>query len=130
MEYISHDLMDLVPEYNPSKFRIAAKVTKIYSISMILVMVAIAACILVAAFLSDTAFVVDVNGIPTKQWLDVVSMFIMNMVLFGAFSIWTWFLHRKFKAANAIFSEPDPQKRLAMVLSERERKKESSRCQF
>lgn len=108
--------VECIPEYNPAKFKRAAKVSKVVSILCLIIMCVGIAWILGKAFLDDNAFLVSVNGVPQKQWTDVIMLTGVIGAVFGLLSVFAFMLHVRLKWANAIFSEPDEKKRLAMCM--------------
>ena len=105
-----------IPEYNPKKFKKAFLVAKAVSRILVLVM-AIGAVLLIGTFLlNENTFVVNVNGIPTRDFSGFLIATLSWVAVWGLLSIFAYLLSFRLKYANAIYAEPDAEKRAAMVL--------------
>ena len=89
---------------------ITGKVSIISLIAMILGIV----IILLKACLDSNSFLVNVNGVLQKDWSWIIILLGIIVAVFGLTSLFTYVLHIRLKQANAVFSEPDENKRLAM----------------
>lgn len=105
-----------IPEYNPSKYKNATKISKIISIILLLFMIIGIILILIKALLDSNSFLVNVNGVSQKDWNWIIILIGIVVGVFGITSLCTYILHIRLKQANAVFSELDENKRLAMHL--------------
>lgn len=110
----NQDLNIYIPEYNPSKYKKATKIAKLISIILLLFMIIGIIIILLKALLDDNSFLVNVNGIPQKDWSWIIILMGFVVGIFGVTSLCTYVLHIRLKQANTVFSEPNENKRLAM----------------
>lgn len=110
-----------VPEYNPKKFKKAAQISLCISRLCILIMCLANAWIIGTAIFDRNAFVVIVNGVSYKHWPAVLGALSAVLAVFGLLSTFSCILHFRFEEINAIYSEPDPDKRLRMCLNEKGR---------
>ena len=110
----NQDLNIYIPEYNPSKYKKAVKVSKTISIISLIAMILGIVIILLKAYLDSNSFLVNVNGVLQKDWSWIIILLGIIVAIFGLTSLLVYVLHIRLKQANAIFSEPDESKRLAM----------------
>ena len=110
----NQDLNIYIPEYNPSKYKKAIKISKIISIISLIAMVLGVLAILLKACLDSNSFLVNVNGVSQKDWSWIIILLGIVIAVFGLISLFVYILHIRLKQANAVFSEPDESKRLAM----------------
>lgn len=103
-----------IPEYNPSKYKKAVKISKIISIISLIAMILGFVIILLKAYLDSNSFLVNVNGVLQKDWNWIIILLGIVIAVFGLISLLVYVLHIRLKQANAIFSEPDENKRLEM----------------
>lgn len=101
-----------IPEYNPNKYKKAAQVAKVTSVTLLIIMILGVSIILLKAFTDDNSFVVNVNGVPRKDWGWMIICLAMIISPFGITSLCVFVLHIRLKQANAVFSEVDENKRL------------------
>ena len=110
----NQDLNICIPEYNPSKYKKAVKISKIISIISLIAMILGIVIILLKAYLDSNSFLVNVNGVLQKDWGWIIILLGIVVAVFGLTSLLVYVLHIRLKQANAVFSEPDESKRLAM----------------
>lgn len=103
-----------IPEYNPLKYKKAMKNTKITSIVFFTIMIWGVGIVLFNVFFNANAFIVNVNGIPKKDWEWIIIILSMIIAIFGLSSFFVFMVYRRLKKANAMFSEPDEKKRIEM----------------
>jgi len=101
-----------IPEYNPNKYKNAIKVVKIISTILLCIMFVGIALLMMKFFLDKNAFIVNVNGVPQKDWSWFLIILGIIVSIFGLGSLFTWVLYMRLKQANAVFAEKDEQKRL------------------
>lgn len=112
----NQDLNIYIPEYNPSKYKKAVKISKMISIISLIAMILGIVIILLKAYLDSNSFLVNVNGVLQKDWGWIIILLGIVVTVFGLTSLFVYVLHIRLKQANAVFSEPDESKRLAMYL--------------
>ena len=112
----NQDLNIYIPEYNPSKYKKAVKISKIISIIFLIAMILGIVIILLKAYLDSNSFLINVNGVLQKDWGWIIILLGIVVTVFGLTSLFVYVLHIKLKQANAVFSEADKNKRLAMHL--------------
>ena len=105
-----------IPEYNPKKYKKASNVVKIIAVISLIVMIIGISIILLKTFLDRNSFLVNVNGVPQKDWSWIIISIGMVISFFGLPSLCLYVLHIRLKQANNIFAEPDENKRLEMHL--------------
>lgn len=110
----NQDLNIYIPEYNPSKYKKAVKISKIISIISLIAMILGIVIILLKAYLDSNSFLINVNGVLQKDWSWIIILLGIVVVVFGLTSLFVYVLYIRLKQANAVFSEPDENKRLAM----------------
>ena len=103
---------EYIPEYNPTKYLKAIKISKIVSLICLIIMIIGVAFILLKANLDNSSFIVNVNGVPQKNWSWIIILIGIVVAVFGLTSLFTYVLNIRLKQANAVFAEPDEQKRL------------------
>ena len=103
-----------IPEYNPSKYKKAAKISKIISVISLIAMILGVLTILLQVYLNSDFFLVRVNGVLQKDWNWICICLGIVISTFGLTSLFVYILYIRLKQANAIFSEPDESKRLEM----------------
>ena len=111
-----NNVNNYIPEYNPSKYKKAAKISKIVSIILLFIMIIGITLVLMKALLDSNSFIVNVNGISQKNWSWIIILIGSIVGVFGITSLCTYVLHIRLKQANAVFSESDEKKRLALHL--------------
>lgn len=103
---------EYIPEYKPTKYLKATKISKIISLISLTIMIIGVVFILLKANLDNSSFIVNVNGVPQKDWSWIIILIGIVVAVFGITSLCTYVLHIRLKQANAVFAEPDEQKRL------------------
>lgn len=110
----NQDLNIYIPEYNPLKYKKAIKISKIISLVSLIAMILGIVIVLLKAYLDSNSFLVNVNGVLQKDWSWIIILLGIVVAVFGLTSLFAYVLHIRLKQANAVFSEPDESKRIAM----------------
>ena len=68
------------------------------------------------AYLDRNSFLVNINGVPKKDWGWIIILLGIVIAIFGLSSLFVYILYIRLKQAHAVFCEPDENKRLQMHL--------------
>lgn len=105
-----------IPEYNPQKYKKACKMAKIISFVLLILMIICVLLFLSKVFLDKNSFMVSVNGVLEKDWSWIFIQLSIIIASLGITSLILFVLSIRLKQANAVFSEQNEEKRLAMHL--------------